>query len=151
MKSYIQFFVLQGIMMILVGSIFIFANSQTYTTIYPLLLIGGLVFCLGLVIETIADFQLARFKQKSSKEEVLSHGLWAISRHPNYLGEILVWWGLGLIAYQPSTWWVLLSPLLVTLLLRYVSGVPLLEDRYNSNPDYTAYKKSTPSIFPSFK
>ncbi|MHA2502882.1 MAG: DUF1295 domain-containing protein, partial [Candidatus Kariarchaeaceae archaeon] len=105
-------------------------------------------FSIGFIIETVSDIQLTRFKTRSSKEEVLSTGLWGISRHPNYLGEILVWWSIGIISFSVQSWWVLISPLIVTLLLRYVSGVPLLEKRYDDNAEYNSYKETVNPIFP---
>ncbi len=146
--SYIQFFLFQGIFMLIVGIPFTAVNVSGFTQSQVVIVVGLVVFSIGFIIETVSDIQLTRFKTRSSKEEVLSTGLWGISRHPNYLGEILVWWSIGIISFSVQSWWVLISPLIVTLLLRYVSGVPLLEKRYDDNAEYNSYKETVNPIFP---
>lgn len=148
LRSYFQFFVVQGIFMLIVGIPLIVSNSDRYQPNNFLLIVGGLVFLAGWIIETIADYQLTQFKQTHGTDEVLRTGLWSISRHPNYLGEVLIWWGIGLISFNVSLWYVLISPIIVTLLLRYVSGVPMLEERYENNQAYENYKSEVPPLFP---
>ena len=98
----------------------------------------------------VGDYQLARFiKTRKDREAVLRTGLWRYSRHPNYFGEILMWWGLFLIVLPlPYGWMAAVSPLTITWLLAFVSGVPMLEKRYENNPAYQAYKKRTNALFP---
>jgi len=148
-KSYIQFFIVQGIFMIIVGLPFIAISHITFQISTVQLLIGLFVFAIGFIIETVADYQLSQFKQQNDKDEVLTSGIWSISRHPNYLGEVIVWWGIGIITFVPSSIWTIISPVVVTLLLRYVSGVPMLEKRYKDIPAYQQYIKSTPPLFPT--
>lgn len=112
-----------------------------------------LLFAVGLFFEAVGDWQLARFKADPANEgEVLDSGLWRYTRHPNYFGDAVVWWGLGLFALAtPGGWWVLYSPVLMTLLLMKVSGVPLLEDRLEEKrPGYREYVERTNAFFPGF-
>jgi steroid 5-alpha reductase family enzyme len=82
---------------------------------------------------------------------VITNGLWKYSRHPNYFGEALLWWGLYLITCSiPKGWIFFFSPLIISLLLRYVSGVPLLEKHFAKNPQFQDYAKRTSIFFPWF-
>ncbi len=109
------------------------------------------VWAFGFIVETLADFQLSRFlSQKEKKERFCAIGLWSISRHPNYAGELLQWWVVALLAINtyPSAL-LLLSPLLLTFLIIKVSGVAPLEKKYAEDKEYSAYKQNTPVLFPS--
>ncbi|MGQ9686112.1 MAG: DUF1295 domain-containing protein [Thiobacillaceae bacterium] len=108
------------------------------------------IWLTGLVIETVADRQLMRFKRDPThRGRVLDRGLWRYSRHPNYFGEALVWWGFGLLALSAGAWWALSSPVLMTYLLLRVSGVPLLEQEIvQRRPAYRDYVARTSSFIP---
>jgi steroid 5-alpha reductase family enzyme len=112
--------------------------------------LGAALMVFGLLWETIADWQLARFKANpENKGMVMDQGLWAYSRHPNYFGEFCVWWGFYLIACAAGAWWSLPAPLLMTLLLLKVSGVALLEkDIGERRPKYADYVARTNAFFP---
>ena len=112
--------------------------------------IGIAVFVVGVVVETLADAQLARFKASSyHRGRVLDTGLWRYSRHPNYFGEFCVWWGLWLVALAAGAWWTVVSPILMSILLLKVSGVTLLEkDIGERRPAYRAYAARTSTFFP---
>jgi steroid 5-alpha reductase family enzyme len=115
--------------------------------------LGVLVFALGFLFEALSDFQLARFKRDPvNQDRVLDTGLWRYSRHPNYFGDALVWWGFFLIAIgTPGGWWTVVSPVLMTFLLMRVSGVTLLEETLErSKPDYRHYTDKTSAFFPWF-
>ena len=82
----------------------------------------------------------------------MTTGLWELTSHPNYFGEALLWWGIGFYALAvPFGWITLISPLAITLLLRFVSGVPMLEKKYEGRPDWEEYKKNTPAFVPFVK
>jgi len=104
----------------------------------------------GLVYETVADAQLARFRaDPRNRGKVMDRGLWRWSRHPNYFGECCLWWGLWLVATAAGAWWSVVSPLLMTVLLLKVSGVPLLEkDLGRHRPGYADYARRTPAFLP---
>jgi steroid 5-alpha reductase family enzyme len=111
---------------------------------------GAAVWITGLAIETIADWQLARFKaDPRSRGRVLDSGLWRYSRHPNYFGEFMIWWGAYLIALSAGAWWTVLSPVLMSVLLLRVSGVVLLEKTIEERrPAYAHYRSRTNALFP---
>ncbi len=124
-----------------------------------LLWIGLVVWTFGFLLEVIADEQKRRFRaMQSTKDKFIRHGLWAVSRHPNYLGEILLWCGIAVMALPSMEGWRwlgMISPLFVFLLLRYVSGVPLLEkrsdERWGHLSEYQTFKQNTPMLIPSFR
>lgn len=112
--------------------------------------IGLLLVLFGFIWETLADWQLSRFKAHASNQgKVLNSGVWRYSRHPNYFGESCVWWGFYIIALAAGAWWALPSALLMTLLLLKVSGVSLLEkDIAERRPEYKKYKETTNAFIP---
>ena len=115
--------------------------------------VGVALFVAGFLFEAIGDAQLARFKaDPANRGQVLDRGLWRYTRHPNYFGDALVWWGLGLLgAATPGGWWTLVGPVLMTFLLRRVSGVTLLEeDLSGRKPGYRDYVERTPAFVPWF-
>lgn len=119
-------------------------------------LVGFLVWLFGFTIEATADFQKSRFRaDRANRGKFIHTGLWARSRHPNYLGEIVLWIGVAIIALPVLRGWqwvTLISPVFVALLLTRVSGVPLLEKRadekWSGQEDYEAYKARTPVLIP---
>ena len=116
-------------------------------------IVGLLLAASGIAFESIADWQLERFKKRSDgKGGVLDRGLWLYSRHPNYFGECCVWWGFGLMAMAAGSWWALASPLLMTVLLLKVSGVSLLEkDIGERRPEYARYIRETNAFLPGVR
>jgi steroid 5-alpha reductase family enzyme len=114
--------------------------------------LGIFVFLFGLAYESIADWQMACFKAiPGNHGRVMDGGLWRYSRHPNYFGEFCVWWGFYLLAYSAgSPLWLMASPLLISVLLLKISGVPLLEkDIQERRPDYRDYQTRTSAFFPA--
>ena len=117
---------------------------------------GAVVWLLGLVIEAVADAQKSAFKgKKENRERFIESGLWRYSRHPNYFGEMLVWWGLFIFAVpflHGAAFAVVIGPVFITLLLLFVSGIPLLErsadEKYGNDPAYRAYKRRTSILVP---
>ena len=115
--------------------------------------LGAALAAGGLLIETVADAQLARFRREpANRGQVMDGGLWRYSRHPNYFGETCVWWGLGVMGLAAGRWagvWLLVSPLLMTVLLLKVSGVTLLEqDIGERRPAYRDYIARTSAFIP---
>jgi len=112
--------------------------------------LGLALAAFGLLFETVADAQLARFRaDPRTRGQVMDRGLWRFSRHPNYFGEFCMWWGLWLVALAAGAWWTLLSPLLMSVLLIKVSGVPLLEENLRRyRPGYAEYARRTPAFVP---
>jgi len=111
---------------------------------------GVLVFTVGLAFEAVGDAQLSRFlADPASRGRVMETGLWRYTRHPNYFGDALVWWGIGLVGAATGAWWCLAGPALMTFLLVRVSGVSLLEkDIAGRRPGYAAYIRRTSPFLP---
>lgn len=117
---------------------------------------GIVVWLVGFTVEAVADAQKSAFKTDPAHEgEFIRSGLWSISRHPNYVGEILLWTGVAMVAAGALSGWqhlTLISPVLIYLLLRFASGVPALErradEKWGGRPDYEDYKRATPVLFP---
>ncbi len=115
--------------------------------------LGLIIWMMGFIFEAVSDWQLARFKaDPANKGKVMDRGLWAYSRHPNYFGECLIWWGIFLIALAtPASWWTVASPLVITAVLLKMTGVPLTEKTIvKTRPAYREYIQRTPAFFPWF-
>lgn len=111
--------------------------------------LGELVWAAGFLIESISDSQLATFKADPKQSGILDTGLWKYSRHPNYFGEAVLWWGIWIIALSvPWGWTTVVSPLLMTLLLRYVSGVPMAERMMEGREGWSEYTRTTKIFVP---
>jgi steroid 5-alpha reductase family enzyme len=140
-------FGLQGVLMWIVSLPVQAASGQ----IFGLLDVTGIgLWIAGLTFETVGDFQLARFKaDPANKDKVLDTGLWRYTRHPNYFGDFLVWWGLYLIALAGGGWWTAIGPLVMTALLIRYSGAGLLEKTIGRRrPGYAEYVQRTNAFFP---
>ena len=117
---------------------------------------GAVIWAVGLVVEAVADAQKAAFRAKEENSgRFIASGLWRYSRHPNYFGEILVWWGLFVFAVpvlHGAAFAVVIGPLFITLLLLFVSGIPLVErsadERYKNDDAYREYKRRTSILVP---
>ncbi len=122
----------------------------------PWMIAGAAIWLIGLVIEAVSDAQKSAFKGKKTEgERFITSGLWKYSRHPNYFGEILVWWGLFLFSVpflHGAAFAVVLGPVFITVLLLFVSGIPLLEQsadaKYGDDPAYREYKRRTSILLP---
>jgi steroid 5-alpha reductase family enzyme len=159
-NSFFQVFMLQGLI------IFIVALPVSLLNVYGagvgltlIGILGVIVWFKGFFFEAVGDYQLANFmKDKANKGKIMDKGLWHYTRHPNYYGESLMWWGLAIIAFGsllyargvPLALLPLIGPILITFLLLKVSGVPLLEKRMEGNPAWEEYKKKTSVFVPWF-
>ena len=111
--------------------------------------LGALLVVSGVVVESVADEHLRRFRaDRANKGKVLETGLWKYSRHPNYFGEALIWWGFGVIGVATGGVPGLLGPAIMTYLLIYVSGVKLLESSLIEKKGYLQYVGRTPAFVP---
>lgn len=149
-RSYLQVFLLQGFLMWVIALPLMQRPATEELSWYQW--VGVVVWGIGFSWEAIGDWQLLRFKSDpENKGKIMMSGLWRLSRHPNYFGEIVLWWGLWLVLAPNGWWWLsLISPLAVTWLLTRVSGVPMLEEKYKDNPEYQDYVRRTPAIAPKF-
>ena len=148
--SYVKVFLLQAVAAWIVSLPIYFAivsvGSPSLTVLDYL---GALLVVSGVVVESLADEQLRRFRaDRINRGKVLDTGLWRYSRHPNYFGEALVWWGFGVIAVATGGVPGLVGPLVMTYLLIYVSGVALLESSLIEKAGYIQYVGRTPAFLP---
>ena len=148
-KSLYLVFALQGLLAWTVSVSLIVAVASA-TPLGWLDVLGGLLFVIGFVFETVADAQLARFRAgPANRGKVLASGLWRYTRHPNYFGEFCIWWAFYAIALSAGGWWSIVSPLLMSVLLLKVSGVTLLEKNIGERrPAYRDYIARTNAFFP---
>lgn len=117
---------------------------------------GVILWLIGFGFESIADLQKSRFNANpQNRGKYINTGLWSISRHPNYFGEIVIWVGIALISFPAMEGWryiTLISPVFVALLITQISGVPILErladERWGGQKDYEEYKQKTPVLIP---
>jgi steroid 5-alpha reductase family enzyme len=148
-RSFLQVYLLQGFFMYLISQPVIYLN------LYPsrlgfIGLVGTLVWVIGFYFESVGDRQLSDFiKNPANKGKIMQSGLWRYTRHPNYFGEVVQWWGIYLLALSASGGiWTVIGPVTITVLILFVSGIPLLEKKYEGRPDFEEYKKKTSVFFP---
>ena len=151
-RSYLQVFMLQGFLMLGIAFPVILIN---HSRLSGLTVLDGLGFCVWLVgffFEAVGDYQLQVFKRGPKNQgRIMTSGLWSLTRHPNYFGEVAMWWGIFLLAVSvPQGWAALISPVLITFLLLRVSGIPMLEKKYAGNEAFAAYTARTRAFFPWF-
>ena len=149
-NTYLRVFVVQAILAICVASSVICINMAEGTEISAVALLGVAVWGVGFLFEAIGDWQLKQFLLNAkTKNALMTRGLWRYTRHPNYFGEATMWWGISIIALaQPIGWIGLLSPVMITYLLLYVSGVPLAEKRAEKKAGWKAYSRRTSKFAP---
>lgn len=158
LRSYLQVFLLQGALLILVALPAIFITRIPSTVDVPTWLLAGIIlWAFGFYFEAVGDWQLRKFitenKSANIKKSVMDQGLWKYTRHPNYFGEVTLWWGMWVILLSgsvPGRYKLLgiVGPITITLLILFVSGVPLLEKKYAKNSAYQKYAKKTNKFFP---
>lgn len=154
-SSLFKVFLLQAVLMWIIASpqhaAFAITKNLEQPTNISVFLIGLSLFASGFIFETVADYQLFKFKADSkNNDRTMNQGLWAWSRHPNYFGEMVLWWGFGLCGFAISgAWWAFVGPALLTFLLLRVSGVTLLEQHLlPEKKGYESYIKNTSRFIP---
>ena len=148
--SYIKVFLLQAVIAWIVSlPIYFSIVSLTPAELTMFDYVGVAVFLVGLIFESLGDEQLRRFRaNRANKGKVLDTGLWRYTRHPNYFGEAMVWWGFGLIGVATGGIPGLIGPAVLTYLLIYVSGVSLIEATLINKQGYIHYVGRTPAFLP---
>jgi steroid 5-alpha reductase family enzyme len=148
-RSFFQVFLLQMLLMILISIplFLIFQNIISFNIIFTIWIVIALI---GLIYETIADIQKSKFLKIRKQWDILTSWLFKFSRYPNYFGESLFWFGISIIWLQISIlsiiWWII-----ITLLLLFVSGIPMIEERYKDDKNYQKYKQKTNAFIPFYK
>jgi steroid 5-alpha reductase family enzyme len=149
-RTYLQVFLLQGLFLVLVAMPVILINRSRSGRIGPFAAAGAGIWLIGFLFESVGDSQLRRFKgDPANRGRIMTEGLWKYTRHPNYFGESLMWWGLAVLGLSvPGGWAGAVSPLVLTILLTKVSGIPLLERKYRGNAEFEAYARRTSAFIP---
>jgi steroid 5-alpha reductase family enzyme len=152
LRSLLSVFWLQGLLLWALSTPLHAAQRAEPASLTPVDALGIALVLVGFAFEAGGDSQLARFKRDPANAgKVMDRGLWRYTRHPNYFGDAVVWWGFFCFAAAAGGYWTLYSPLLMTLLLLRVSGVALLEKRLrHTKPEYRAYAERTSAFFPWF-
>ncbi len=148
-RSYLQIYMLQGLVIFCVALPVLLIIGAPKIPNLLFVTAGITLWLIGFFFEAIGDYQLDRFlKDPANKGKIMARGLWRYSRHPNYFGESSMWWGIAIAASGLTAYPLLgfVSPILITYLLLFVSGVPMLEKRWAGNPEWEEYKAKT-SVF----
>ncbi|HEY5442103.1 MAG TPA: DUF1295 domain-containing protein [Candidatus Saccharimonadales bacterium] len=149
LRAYFSIFLVQGTLVWIICLPVMMASQRQLSGLGWLTVTGSLVWLVGFVIEAFADRQLASFMLDKQHPKVLQTGLWHYSRHPNYFGELAQWWGIGLIVLQVSWGWIgLAGPLMLSVLIIFVSGIPPIERRRQKDAEYRAYQRRTSPLVP---
>ena len=150
LNTYLRVFVVQAVLTVTIASVVICINMAEETGLGMMAWLGVGVWGIGFLFEVIGDWQLKRFLGNTkTRNTVMTRGLWKYTRHPNYFGEATMWWGVAIIALtMPIGWMGLLSPVVITYLLFYVSGVPLAEKRAAKRAGWKAYTQRTSKFLP---
>ena len=151
-RSFFQIYMLQGAVVFIVASPVILIMANPGANLGWMDLLGTVVWTVGFTFEAVGDHQLLAFKKDpANKGRIITTGLWRYTRHPNYFGECTLWWGVFLVALgAPAALWTVLSPLTINFLLLKVSGIPMLERKYDGNRAFEEYKKKTRPLIPWF-
>lgn len=155
--KFLQFWIFQGlaVWVIMFPSIYLLNKTES-KPLSSVMVFGIVIWTLGILIETVSDWQKFTFKNNSQNKNLwIQSGLWKYSRHPNYFGEILCWLGIFIFTapfLQGLSWLTIVSPLFITFILLFVSGIPPLEKRYDAkyadDKNYREYKKRTSILVP---
>ncbi|MBS1594031.1 MAG: DUF1295 domain-containing protein [Bacteroidetes bacterium] len=162
LKSYLQVFLLQGFLMLVIASPIILSGFYSlpaalisYSVVhYTLIATGITVWLIGFFFEAVGDSQLAGFKQDpANKGRIMRYGVWQYTRHPNYFGEASMWWGIFLLSCVSAHGVIdilrrAIGPATITFMLLRVSGVTMLESKYKGNKEYEDYQKRTSAFIP---
>ena len=148
--SFLKVFLLQGLLMWIISAPLLAAQTgEARADLTVVDYVALVVWSIGFLFEALGDQQLARFKaDPANKGKILTAGLWRYTRHPNYFGDAVQWWGFYLLALAAGGWWTIFSPALMTWLLMRVSGVPMLERALKARPGYQEYVETTSAFIP---
>ncbi len=150
-RAFLQVYMLQGVFMGIISLPVILIRYKAGTWDLLILLIGLAVWIIGFIFESLGDKQLKNFiNNPNNRGKIMDQGLWKYTRHPNYFGEATMWWGIFFIGISAGVSIIsIISPLTITTLLLFVSGVPMLEKSMKDKPGYKEYAEKT-SIFIPF-
>jgi steroid 5-alpha reductase family enzyme len=152
LQAWIKVFMFQGLLMMIVSLPVSAGMALESKTISVINYIGIVIWIAGFSFEVFSDHYLNWWKaQVENKGKICTTGPWKISRFPNYFGEIFLWYGIYLMAFEPKIWWTIIGPLTINLLIVKVTGIPLLEKHYENSAEYQEYAKRVPRLIPFTK
>lgn len=148
---FFKVFLLQGALMMIIALPVVYGLRLISLPLFDINYPGIFLIVIGFLLEAVADQQRYSFlKKPENKDKLITAGLWKFSRHPNYFGEMVFWWGIYfLVLGAPKSWMLIVSPLTVTYVLLFVSGLPM-EERYRGRKDFDEYKRRTSALIPWF-
>ncbi len=151
LRSYTDVFLTQSFFMLLVSAPIILFFYDASTPLQWFNIVGLVIWVVGFVFEAVGDYQLKMFIKHDKKDgKIMKSGLWQYTRHPNYFGEISLWWGFFIFTLFTPYWYIgIIGPLTITYLIIGVSGIPMLEKRYKGNKEYEKYQETTNAFFPA--
>jgi steroid 5-alpha reductase family enzyme len=149
-RAFLQIYMFQGLFMLIISLPLTLAADARGSVSAPLYILGVLLFAAGFFFEAVGDHQLRLFvRDPANKGKIMDKGLWRYTRHPNYFGESVIWWGIFLTAVSGGVpWYAAIGPAAITFLLLFVSGVPLLEKSMMKRPGYVQYAARTSVFLP---
>lgn len=150
LKIFFNVYMLQLTFLFIIAQPIILTNASDAAGLSWLDYVGVAIWIIGYFFEVVGDSQLKSFKKNpANKGKIIQSGLWKYTRHPNYFGEVTMWWGIFIIALStPNGWTTIYSPILITLLILFVSGVRMLEKKYKNNAQFASYAKRTSVFIP---
>lgn len=148
LQLFVKIFLLQAILATVI-SLPVIAVHYYQPSIGVLAIVGVVVWLVGFTFESVADRQLKDFLETPGHKDLMTDGVWHYSRHPNYFGEVSMWWGIALIAASTPLWWLgCIGAITITLLICFVSGIPLAEKRSATKNGWQEYKHTTSVLLP---
>lgn len=150
-NAYFKVFMFQMLLLIIIVQPVLLANTTKSSGLEIINYVGIAIWLVGFFFQVVGDYQLKDFiaNKKTKENRLMTEGLWAYTRHPNYFGESAMWWGIFLISFiELKSLFGIIGPITITFLLLFVSGVPMLEKRYEGRADYDEYKKRTSKFIP---
>ncbi|HET6622336.1 MAG TPA: DUF1295 domain-containing protein, partial [Candidatus Saccharimonadales bacterium] len=150
LNAYLRIFLVQAVLAWVIALPIVIVNQAEPRPLDWLALVGGLVWLIGFALEAIGDQQLRTFvSDPKHRGKLMDSGLWRYSRHPNYFGELTQWWGIFIIALSTPMGWIgFIGPLTLTILILFISGIPLNEKRQTAKLGWQEYKRRTSSLVP---
>jgi len=149
-NTYFRIFLVQSVLAFLVSLPVQVINYFAENDWNILIQVGIALWLIGIFFEKVADSQLRDFvADAKNRGKIMNKGLWKYSRHPNYFGEITLWWGMFLVALGATgMWWSIIGPLTISILIIFVSGIPPSERRFEGKKGWKEYKSSTSVLVP---
>jgi len=149
-NAYFRVFMIQGLLLAIVAAPIITVILAPAASLTDISIFGAIVALIGLTIEAAADWQMAHFQTLRPRPAKFCRiGLWKYSRHPNYFGEMLFWFGVAItVVHVPNYYYAFIGPVVLTFLLLKVSGIPMLENKYKNHPDWPKYESQTRMLLP---